>query len=100
MGGQKESMLSVSYCEFENNEEKKAEFEAKLLIPYKGVHSVSPTFYYRNNLSESERKTIISGPFTTCRGGDSLNLNVCADDSPQFYRSRIQQLCCWSHFIS
>ena len=81
MGGRKESMLSVSYCEFENNEEKKAEFEAKLLIPYKGVHSVSPSFYYRNNLSESDRKTIISGPFTTCRGGDSLNLHVCVDDS-------------------
>ena len=81
MGGRKESVLSVSYCEFENNEEKKAEFEAKLLIPYKGVHNVSPSFYYQNNLSESERKTIISGPFTTCRGGDSLNLHVCVDDS-------------------
>ena len=81
MGGRKESILSVSYCEFENNEEKKAEFEAKLLIPYNGVHSVSPSFYYRNNLSESERKTIISGPFTTCRGGDSLNLDVCVVDS-------------------
>ena len=81
MGGRKQSMLSVSYCNFENNEEKKAEFEAKLLIPYKGVHNVSPSFYYRHNLSESERKTIISGPFTTCRGGDSLNLEVCVDDS-------------------
>ena len=40
MGGRKESMLSVSYCDFENNEEKKAEFEAKLLIPYNGAHSV------------------------------------------------------------
>ena len=81
MGGRKESKLSVSYCGFENNEEKKAEFEAKLLIPYKGVHNFSASFYYKNKLSESERKTIISGPFTTCRGGDSLNLDVCVDDS-------------------
>ena len=81
MGGRKESVLSVSYCEFENNEEKKADFEAKLLIPFEGVHSVSPSFYYRNNLSESDRKAIISGPFTTCRGGDSLNLDVCVNDS-------------------
>ena len=81
MGGRKESELSVSYCDFQNNEEKKARFEAKLLIPYKGVHSVSASFYYQNNLSESDRKTIISGPFTTCRGGDSLNLDVCVNDS-------------------
>ncbi|XP_044175826.1 uncharacterized protein LOC122958821 [Acropora millepora] len=81
MGGRKESMLSVSYCGFENNEEKKAEFEAKLLIPFYGVHSVSPSSYYRTNLSKSDRNTIISGPFTTCRGGDSLNLEVCFNDS-------------------
>ena len=81
MGGRKESMLSVSYCDFENNEEKKAEFEAKLLIPFYGVHSVLPSSYYRTNLSKSDRNTIISGPFTTCRGGDSLNLEVCFNDS-------------------
>ena len=80
MGGRKESALTVSYCEFENNEEKKAKFEAKLLIPYKGVHNVSASFYYENNLSENDRKAIISGGFTTCRGGDSRN-QVCEDDS-------------------
>ena len=51
------------------------------LREFKGVHTVSPSFYYRSNLSESDRQTIISGPFTTCRGGDSLNLEVCVDNS-------------------
>lgn len=82
MGGRKESLLGVSYCDLEEDEKKKAEFEAKLLIPYEGgVHSVSPSSYYQNNLSESDRKAIISGPSTTCRGGDSLNHHVFVNDS-------------------
>ena len=81
MGGRKESLLGVSYCDFEEDEKKKREFEAKLLIPFKGVHNVSPSFYYQNNLSESDRKAIISGPSITCRGGDSLNNDVCVNDS-------------------
>ena len=82
MGGRKESLLGVSYCDFEEDEKKKAEFKAKLLIPYEtGLHSVSPSFYYQNNLSESDRKAIISGPVTTCRGGDTVNKDVCVNDS-------------------
>ena len=81
MGGRKESLLSVSYCELAKTDQKKADFEAKILIPYKGAHSVSASAYYQRNLSDSDRKAIISGPFTTCRGGNSLNPAVCANDS-------------------
>ncbi|XP_068692206.1 uncharacterized protein [Montipora foliosa] len=80
MGGRKESLLSVSYCDLTKTDEKKADFEAEILIPYKGAHSVSSSAYYRRNLSESVREAIISGPFTTCRGGNSLNPAVCAND--------------------
>ncbi|XP_068695582.1 uncharacterized protein [Montipora foliosa] len=74
MGGRKESLLSVSYCELTKTEQKKAAFEAKIL-------SVSASAHYEQNLSESDREAIISGPFTTCRGGNSLNPAVCANDS-------------------
>ncbi|XP_068692210.1 uncharacterized protein [Montipora foliosa] len=80
MGGRKESLLSVSYCELTETDQKKADFEAKILIPYIGAHSVSSSAYYQRNLSDSDRKAIISGPFTTCRGGNSLNPAVCAND--------------------
>ena len=76
MGGRKESIFSVNYCSLEKSSSLKENFAAKLKLMYEGIHNIFTKSVYEDSMQESAKTKVVSGPTTTCIGGDTLNQEV------------------------
>ena len=99
MGGRKESVFIVDYCSLEETSTFKIDFEANLLLMYKGIHNISMDAVYKNTMDEKEKKVVKSGPTTTCIGGNTLNRKVRNFVLSNFYMCNLQQNLCRTVFL-
>ena len=76
MGGRMESVFSVDYCSLGKSSSIKANFEAELELMYKGIHKMSMQSVYHETLTKATKDKVVSGPSTTCLGGNSLTADV------------------------
>lgn len=81
LGGRKESVFSVDYCSVAKSSSIRANFEADLKLMYKGVHETSMKSVYEETLKKAVKDKVVSGPSTTCLGGNSLTVEVCENDT-------------------
>ena len=76
MGGRKESVFSVDYCSLEKSSSRKASFEGELKLMYKGIHDMPMHFVCVETMTKAVKDRVVSGPSTTCLGGNSLTVEV------------------------
>jgi hypothetical protein len=80
LGGRQETVFIVNYCEISKEKARKIAFEAELKKPYQfNANGVSVETNYKEMLKHLSKNIFISGPQTTCIGGDSMDLDICYD---------------------